>query len=322
MRLLRVALLLIAAALPSGAEAQPAEKAARVGYLTSHSPDTFRADVLRRGLRELGWVEGRNLIIDYRSADGKADRIPSLAAELVALNVHVIVAAATVPALAAKRASQTIPVVFTHVSDPVGTGLVASFARPGGNVTGFSHLNVGLGPKRLELLKQVMPNASRVVAVWHPGGLGAHMDKLMVKETEDAARALGLQVQFVSVRGLHELDAAFAGIAAPMILLPSPIFRNEPRLLTELVAKHRVPAVYFDREFAEAGGLIALGADMADVVRGAAGYVDRILRGAKPGDLPVVQATRFELVINLKTAQSLGLAIPPTVLLQADQLIR
>jgi putative ABC transport system substrate-binding protein len=321
MRLLRVALLLIAAALPLEAEAQPAEKVARVGYLTSHSPDTFRADVLRRGLRELGWVEGRNLIIDYRSADGKADRIPSLATELVALNVHVIVAAATVPALAAKRASQTIPVVFTHVSDPVGTGLVASFARPGGNVTGFSHLNVGLGPKRLELLKQVMPNASRVVAVWHPGGLGAHMDKLMVKETEDAARALGLQVQFVSVRGLHELDAAFAGIAAPMILLPSPIFRNEPRLLTELAAKHRVPAVYFDREFAEAGGLIALGADMADVVRGAAGYVDRILRGAKPGDLPVVQATRFELVINLKTAQSLGLAIPPTVLLQADQLI-
>jgi putative ABC transport system substrate-binding protein len=319
---LRLVFVLVLAALATSLHAQPAEKVARIGYLTSHSPDTFRVSVFRQGLRELGWVEGRNLIIDYRSADGKADRIPTLAADLVALNVHVIVAAATVPALAAKRASQTIPVVFTHVSDPVGTGLVSSFARPGGNVTGFSHLNVGLGPKRLELLKQVVPNASHVAAVWHPGGLGARMDKLMVKETEDAARALGLQVQFVSVRGLHELDAALAGVAGPVILLPSPIFRNEPRLLTELAAKHRVPAVYFDREFAEAGGLIAYGADMADVVRGAAGYVDRILRGTKPGDLPVVQATRFELVINLKTAESLGLAVPPAVLVQADQLIR
>jgi putative ABC transport system substrate-binding protein len=261
------------------------------------------------------------LIIDYRSADGKVDRIPSLAAELVALKVHVIVAAATVPALAAKRASQTIPVVFTHVSDPVGTGLVASFARPGGNVTGFSHLNVGLGPKRLDLLKQVVPNASRVVAVWHPGGLGTHMDKLMVKETEDAARALGLQVQFVAVRGLHDLDAAFARITGPVILLPSPIFRNEPRLLAELAAKYRVPAVYFDREFAEAGGLMAYGADMAEVVRGAASYVDRILKGARPGDLPVVQSTRFELVINMRAARSLALAIPQMIAIQADQLI-
>lgn len=317
----RLVFVLVLAALSTSLWAQPAEKVARVGYLTSHSPDTFRADVFRQGLRELGWVEGRNLIIDYRSADGKVDRIPSLAAELVALNVHVIVAAATVPALAAKRASQTIPVVFTHVSDPVGTGLVASFARPGGNVTGFSHLNVGLGPKRLELLKQVVPNASRVVAVWHPGGLGAHMDKLMVTETQDAARALDLQVQFVSVRGLHDLDAAFAGIGGPVILLPSPVFRNEPRLLAELAAKHRVPVVYFDREFAEAGGLMAYGADMAEVVRGAAGYVDRILKGARPGDLPVVQATRFELVINMRTVRSLGLTIPQAVAIQADQLI-
>jgi len=313
--------MLAVATVPLSPKAQPADKVARIGYLTSHSPDTFRVDVLRQGLRDLGWLEGRNLIIDYRSADGKVDRIPSLAAELVALNVHVTVAAATVPALAAKRASQTIPVVFTHVSDPVGTGLVGSLARPGGNVTGFSHFNVGLGPKRLELLKQVVPNASRVVALWHPGGLGAHMDKLMVKETEDAARALGLQIQFVSVRGLHDLDAAFSSAGSPVILLPSPIFRNEPRLLAELAAKHRLPVVYFDREFAEVGGLMAYGADMADVVRGAAGYVDKILRGARPGDLPVVQATRFELLINLKTARSLGLTIPPAVSIQADQLI-
>jgi putative ABC transport system substrate-binding protein len=318
---LRVILVVLAAMLPLAPDAQVDGRVARVGYLTSHSPETFRADAFRQGMRDLGWVEGRNLIIDYRSADGRVDRIPALAADLVALNVHVVVAAATVPALAAKHASKSIPVVFTHVSDPVGTGLVESFARPGGNVTGFSHLNVGLGPKRLELLKQVVPSASRVVALWHPGGLGAQTDKLMVKETEDAARALGLQVRFVAVRGLHELDAAFAGAGAPVIVLPSPIFRNEPKLLAELAAKHRVPAVYFDREFAESGGLMAYGADMAAVVRGAAGYVDRILRGARPSDLPVVQATRFELIINLRTARSLGLTIPQAVSIQADQLI-
>jgi len=303
-------------------KAQPAEKVARIGYLTSHSPETFRVQAFRQGLRDLGWVEGRNLIIDYRSADGKVDRLSSLAAELVSLNVQVIVAAATVPALAAKRASTTIPIVFTHVSDPVGTGLVTSFARPGGNVTGYTHINAGLGPKRLELLKQVVPNFSRVVALWHPGGLGERTDKLMVKETEDAARALGLQLQFVPVRGLHEIESAFSSVGSPVILLPSPIFRNEPRLLAELAAKHRVPAVYFDREFAEVGGLMAYGADMAEVVRGAAGYVDKILKGARPGDLPVVQATRFELLINLKAAQHLGLVIPLTVSMQADQLIQ
>jgi putative tryptophan/tyrosine transport system substrate-binding protein len=303
-------------------KAQPAEKIARIGYLTSHSPDTFRVQAFRQGMRDLGWVEGRNLIIDYRSADGKVDRLSSLAAELVALNVQVIVAAPTVPALAAKRASATIPIVFTHVSDPVGTGLVNSFARPGGNITGYTHMNAGLGPKRLELLKQVVPNLSRVVALWHPGGLGERTDKLMVKETEDAARALGVQLQFVPVRGLHEIEGAFSSAGSPVILLPSPIFRNEPRLLAELAAKHRLPAVYFDREFAEAGGLMAYGADMADVVRGAAGYVDKILKGVRPGDLPVVQATRFELLINLKTAQRLGLVIPVTVSMQADELIR
>ncbi|HEV2431051.1 MAG TPA: ABC transporter substrate-binding protein, partial [Burkholderiales bacterium] len=204
---LRVVFVLVLAALATLLRAQPAEKVARLGYLTPQSPDAFRASVFRERLRDLGWTEGRNLIIDYRSADGKFDRLPALAAELAALNVHVIVAAATVPALAAKRASETIPIVFTHVSDPVGTGLVSSLARPGANVTGFTHLNVGLGPKRLELLKQVVPNLSRVVALWHPGGLGERTDRQMVNETQDAARSLGLQLEFVSVRGLHELDA-------------------------------------------------------------------------------------------------------------------
>lgn len=318
----RIAFFLVATTASWSVGGQTGDKLARIGYLTSHSHDTFRADVFRQRLRDLGWVEGRNLIIDYRSADGKFDRIGALAAELASLKVHAIVAAPTVPAVAAMRASSTIPVVFTHVSDPVGAGLVASLARPGANVTGFTHLNVGLGAKRLELLKQVVPNLSRFVALWHPGGLGERTERLMVKETEDAARVLGLQVQFVPVRGLHELEAFFSGVGSPTMVLPSPIFRNEPRLLADLAAKHRVPAVYFDREFAEAGGLMTYGADMGEVVRGAAGYVDRILRGAKPGDLPVVQATRFELVINLKAAQLLGLAIPQPIAIQADQLIQ
>jgi putative ABC transport system substrate-binding protein len=321
-RLAAAALALVVATFALPLKAQPAEKVARIGYLSSVSPETFHVQAFRQGMRDLGWVEGRNLIVDYRSADGKVDRLSSLAAELVSLNVQVIVAAATVPALAAKRASTTIPIVFTHVSDPVGTGLVTSFARPGGNVTGYTHMNAGLGPKRLELLKQVVPNLSRVVALWHPGGLGERTDKLMVKEIEDAARTLGVQLQLVSIRGLHEIEAAFSTLGSPVVLLPSPIFRNEPRLLAELAAKHRVPTVYFDREFAEAGGLMAYGADLADVVRGAAGYVDRILKGARPGDLPVVQATRFELLINLKAAQRLGLVIPLTVSMQADQLIQ
>jgi putative ABC transport system substrate-binding protein len=306
------------------AQAQPAEKVARIGYLAPHSPQTWQVDVLRQGLRDLGWTEGRNLIIDYRSAEGRFDRLPALAAELAALKVQVIVAVATVPALAAKRASDTIPIVFTHVSDPVGSGIVSSLARPGANVTGFTHFNaVGLGPKRLELLRQVKPGADSFAALWHPGGLGDRTEKDMLKETADAARALGLPLQFVPVRGLHELEAAFASLGGrPLVVLPSPIFRNDPKLLADLAAKYRLPAVFFDREFAEAGGLIAYGADMAAVVRGAAGYVDRILRGARPSELPVVQATRFELLINLKAANELGLAIPQALFIQADEVIR
>jgi putative tryptophan/tyrosine transport system substrate-binding protein len=323
---IRLLLGLLLAALATSLAAQTTERVARIGYLAPQSPETFGVSVFRQGLRDLGWVEGRNLIIDYRSADGKFDRLPALAAELAALKVQVIVAVATVPALAAKRATQTIPIVFTHVSDPVGSGLVASLGRPGGNITGFTHFNAGLGPKRLELLKQIVPAARQVAALWHPGGLGEHTEKEMINETEGAARALGVPVQILPVRGVHELDATFATLrgenAKPVIVLPSPIFRNEPRLLVDLAAKYRVPAIYFDREFAELGGLMAYGADMADVVRGAAGYVDRILKGAKPGDLPVMRATRFELFINLKTAQSLGLSVPQSLSIQADKVIR
>jgi putative tryptophan/tyrosine transport system substrate-binding protein len=323
---IRLILSVALALLSTSLAAQTAERIARIGYLAPQSPETWGVSVFRQGLRDLGWVEGRNLIVDYRSADGKFDRLPALAAELATLKVEVIVAVATVPALAAKRATQTIPIVFTHVSDPVGSGLVGSLGRPGGNVTGFTHFNAGLGPKRLELLKQVVPGAGRVAALWHPGGLGEHTEKEMLNETEAAARALGIPVQIVPVRGVHELDAAFASLrgenAEAVIVLPSPIFRNDVRLLVDLAAKYRVPAIYFDREFAEAGGLMAYGADMADVVRGAAGYVDRILKGAKPGDLPVMRATRFELFINLKTAQNLGLSVPQSLSIHADKVIR
>jgi putative tryptophan/tyrosine transport system substrate-binding protein len=310
---------------PLAAEAQPTGMIARVGYLSSHSPEKFRAEVFRQALHELGWVEGRNLIIDYRSADGKFDRLAELAAELVGLKVGVIVAAATVPALAAKRATQTIPIVFTHVSDPVGSGLVSSLARPGGNITGFTHVNAALSPKRLEIITQAVPRVSDVAVLWHPGGLGERTDRTMLKETEDAARALGVQLHLIQVLGPGDFDRAIAAVprerAGALMVLPSPIFLNEPGRIVDLVAKTRVPAVWWAREFAEVGGLMAYGADMVEIVRGAARHVDKILKGAKPIELPVEQGSKFELVINLKTAKTLGLTIPQSVLLRADQII-
>jgi putative ABC transport system substrate-binding protein len=314
-----------ALAAPLASEAQQPGKVYRIGYLSSNPPETFRVHVFRQALRESGWVEGRNLLVDYRSADGKLDRLPSLAAELVGLNVDVIVAVPTVSALAAKRATPKIPIVFTHVSDPVGAGLVISLARPGGNVTGLTHLNASLNPKRLEILKETAPQAAHVAAVWHPGGLGERTERTMLRETEAAARALGLSLQLLEARGPADLDSVFAaaarGRSAAVIVLPAPVFLSEAGHVVDLVAKSRLPAIYFAREFAEAGGLIAYGADMADILRGAASYVDKILRGTEPANLPVEQGSKFELLINLKTAKALGLTIPPSLLLRADQVI-
>jgi putative tryptophan/tyrosine transport system substrate-binding protein len=314
-----------ALAVPLAAAAQQAGTLARIGYLSSHSPETFRIEAFRQGLRELGLIEGRNLTIAYRSADGKFDRLRELAAELVRLKVDVIVAVPTVSAVAAKRATQTIPIVFTHVSDPVGSGLVPGLARPAGNVTGFTHVNVGLTPKRLEFLKEAIPNVSRVVALWHPGGLGERTEEILLKETETGARAFGMQLQFLEVRGPDDFDRAFGTMtregARALVVLPGPLLLSEHRRVVDLVAKTRLPAVYFAREFTEAGGLMSYGADMAQILRGAASYVDRILKGAKPADLPVEQGARFELVINLRTAKALGLTIPPSLLVRADQVI-
>jgi putative tryptophan/tyrosine transport system substrate-binding protein len=211
------------------------------------------------------------------------------------------------------------------VSDPVGSGLVPTLARPGGNVTGFTHVNVGLSPKRLEFLKETIPNAGRVVALWHPGGLGERTENILLRETEAAARTLGIQVQFLEVRGSGDFDRAFGtvakGGAGALIVLPGPLLLNERQRVVDLVAKNRLPAVYFAREFAAAGGLMSYGADMAPILRGAASYVDKILKGTKPADLPVEQGSKFELVINLKTAKALGLTIPQSILLRADQII-
>ncbi|HEV8458500.1 MAG TPA: ABC transporter substrate-binding protein, partial [Methylomirabilota bacterium] len=285
-----------------------------------------RQEAFRQGLRDLGYVEGRNVVIEYRDAEGNVERLPALAAELVALKVDVIVVGGTPAVLAAKQATKTIPIVFTVAADPVADGLVTSLARPGGNVTGLSNLGPELVGKCLEQLKQAVPGVSRVAVLWQPGAFGERTEKDMLKEAEVAARALGVRPQFVEARGPDDFDRAFSDMtrarAGALTVLLSPMFFNERRRLVDLAAKNRLPAVYQVREFVDAGGLMSYGANLADLVRRAATYVDRILKGAKPGDLPVEQPTKFELVINLKTAKALGLTIPQSVLGRADEVIQ
>jgi ABC-type uncharacterized transport system substrate-binding protein len=312
---------------PLAAGAQQAAKVARIGYLSTDLAATpYIQGAFRQGLRDLGYVEGRNVVIEYRDAEGKPERLPALAAELVALKVDVIVAAAgNNVTLAAKQATRTLPIVFAAVSDPVASGLVTSLARPGGNVTGASILSPELVGKRLELLTQAIPGVSRVAVLWLPGALGERVGKDMLKEADVAARALGVRLQFVEARVPADLDRAFSDMtrarADALTVLPNNMFLRERRRLVDLAAKHRLPAVYTVREYVDAGGLMAYAPNLADVVRRAATYVDKILRGAKPADLPVEQPTKFELVINLKTAKALGLTIPPSLLLRADQVI-
>jgi putative ABC transport system substrate-binding protein len=314
-------------ATPFAAEAQQAAKIARIGLLPVNvAANPHLQEAFLRGLRDLGYVEGRNLVIEYRNAEGKLERFPALAAELVALKVDVIVAPSTPAALAAKQATRTIPIVFASVVDPVTTGLVTSLARPGGNVTGLSFLSPELVGKCLELLKQAVPGVSRVAALWQPGGLPERTEKDFLKEAEVAARALGVRLQFVEARGPADVDRAFSDMtrarAGALTVLPYSMFLNERRRLVDLAAKNRLPAVYGGREFVDAGGLMAYGPDLADSWRRAATYVDKILKGAKPADLPIEQPTKFELVINLKTAKALGLTIPPSLLGRADEVIQ
>jgi putative ABC transport system substrate-binding protein len=322
-----ITLLLGALFSPVAPEAQQAAKVARIGWLAlnlaaaPHVPEAFR-----QGLSDLGYVEGRNVVIEYRDAEGKPERLPALAAELVALKVDVILAAGTPQALAAKHATQTIPIVFaTASSDPVTSGLVTSLARPGGNVTGLSGLGPELVGKCLELLTQAVPAGSRVAALWQPGAVDERTEKEMLKGAEVAGRALGVRLQFVEARGPDDFDRAFSDMtrarASALTILPSAMFFNERRRLTDLAAKNRLPAVYQWREFVDAGGLMSYGPNGPDLFRRAATYVDKILKGARPADLPVEQPTKFDLLINLKTAKALGLTIPQSVLGRADHIV-
>jgi len=313
-------------AAPVAADAQQAVKIPRIGVLAQHrAASGHLLEAFLQGLRDLGWVEGRNVVIEYRDADGKYERLPALAAELVALKVDVIVAPSTVAALAAKHATSALPIVFAGAVDPVTDGLVTSLARPGGNVTGVSNLALELPGKCLELLTQAVPGVSRVAVLWQPGGSGERTERDMLKATDVAARALGVRLQPVEARGPADLDRAFSdmtrGRTGALTVLGSPLFVNERRRLTDLATKSRLPAVYPGRLYVDAGGLMSYGTSLADLLRRAATYVDKILKGATPADLPVEQPTKFELVISMRTAKALGLTIPLSVLARADQVI-
>jgi len=268
-------------------------------------------------------VEGKDSVIEWRFAKGKADRLPGLAAELVGLKVEVIVTSGPAATRAAKESTVTIPIVTAQDPDPVGNGLVASLARPDGNITGLSTLAPEINGKRLELLKEIVPRLSRVAVLASSTTPG---NAQQLKETELAARALGVQLQFLNVRGAKDIEPAFRGAskerADAILVLQSPVFVNERTQLTELAVKSRLPAIYDRREFVDDGGLICYGTNFTDLSHRAATYVDKILKGAKPADLPVEQPTKFELIINLKAAKQIGLTIPPNVLARADKVIR
>jgi putative tryptophan/tyrosine transport system substrate-binding protein len=307
---------------PLGAEAPQPGKMPRVGVL---SPFISSADLLlevfRQGLRELGYMEGQNIAIEYRSAEGRTDRLPDLAAELVRLQVDIILTTGAPAVRAAKGVTSTIPIVMAAVGDAVEYGFVTSLARPGGNITGSSWLNTELTSKRLELFKAALPETSRVAALWDPA-TGATYFRPM----EAAARSLAVQLQALEVRGPDDFDSAFQGArkggAEGLVILPSPFFYAHRVRLVGLTATNRLPAMYFRREFVEAGGLMSYGPNFSELYRRAAYYVDRILKGAKPADLPVEQPMKFEFVINLKTAQTLGLTLPPHLLYFADEVLQ
>jgi putative ABC transport system substrate-binding protein len=279
----------------------------------------------RQGLRALGYVEGQNLVIEDRWAEGQVERFPALVAELIHLKVQVLVVSSSGGARAAKQATATVPIVFTGVNDPVEEGLVASLARPGGNLTGLGSMSLQLNGKRLELFREAVPHLAHV-AVLFDGAYNAHIGTAHIHETEVAARAFGITLQALQVRDPSEFDEAFVTMTRErldgLIVLSGPLlFRHRARIL-ELVAQSRLPTIYSLREYVDAGGLMAYGNSLPDMFRRAATYVDKILKGAKPADLPVEQPMKFELVINLKAAQALGLTIPPTLLFQADEVIR
>src|SRR6516225_10173512 len=314
------------AAWPLASRAQQVGKIPRIGYLSpgSASPGPLAYhDEFQRGLRELGYVDGRNIVIEYRFAEGKFDRLDELASELVRLNVDVIVSVVTQASLAAKKATSTIPIVIVSVADPVGAGLVASLARPGANVTGTSAMTSEVIGKSLALLKQTVPVLSPVAVLWNPNNV-TYQGQIL-RETEMAAGKLGVELQTFGVRGSDEFDRTFAAItsarAASLLVLPDPVFSAYTARIADLANKSQLPTMYGLREDAVAGGLMAYGPNYADLYRRAASYVNKILKGAKPADLPVERPTNFEFVINLKTAKLLGIELPPTLVALADEVI-
>jgi len=312
---------------PFRALAQPAARPARIGFLgLDKAADPRPREAVLQGLRELGYVEGGNLTIEQRYAQGQPEQFPALAAELAALKVDVIVSfGGTLGALAAMRATKTIPIVFPAAGDPVGEGLVASLARPGGNVTGLSTFSTELIGKSLELLKQAAPGADRIALLLKPDSIPERAKKERLKTAHVVARALGAWLQVVEAHGPEDFDRAFGDMAkaraGALAVWATPVFDNaRPRLL-DRVARNRLPAMYSYRSYVEAGGLMCYGPDLLDLFRRSATYVDKILKGAKPGDLPVEQPTKFELLINLKTARALELPIPKALLGRADEVI-
>ena len=305
-------------------QAQQPARIPQIGILIVSSASVYsaRVEALRQRLRELGYVEGKNIFIEYRYADGKLDRLPDLAAELVRLKVDVIVTT-TSGVLPAKKASATIPIVFAAASDPVGAGLVSSLARPGGNITGLSQMAPDLNGKRLELLKEAFPKIVRVAFLWGSGGRRAN---LPLTEMEAAAKALGLKLLSLPVRSLDDFEGAFARAkkerAQALITATGALITTQQRQMLDFAAKNRLPAMYYDSEWVEAGGLMSYASNYEDLWRRAADFVDKILKGTKPADLPVQQATKFEFVINLKAAKEIGLTIPVNVLERANKVIR
>ena len=321
-----ITLLGSAAGWPLAARAQQISSVPRIGYLSPGSASSGPLnyyDEFRRELRELGYLEGQNIVIDYRFAAGRFDRLPQLAAELVQLNVDVIVSVVTQASLAAKNATRTIPIVIVSVGDPVGAGLVASLARPGANVTGNSSMTIEVIGKSLALLKQAVPKASPMAVLWNPDNV-TYQGQIL-RETEAAAWKLGIQLQTFGVRGPDEFGPRFAAIisanAATLLVLPDPVFSAYTARVAELANESHLPTMYGLREDAVAGGLMAYGPNYADLYRRAASYVNKILKGTKPADLPVERPTNFEFVINLKTAKLLGIELPPTLLALADEVI-
>lgn len=311
--------------LPLPAVGQQKQKVYHIGVLETVSPALNAAsfDAFRQGLRERGYVEGQNLVIEYRSADGRAERFPALAAELVGMKVDLIVTRGTPAARAATNATGSIPVVMAAIGEPLGVGVVASLARPGGNVTGLSAFATELSGKRVELLREMLPGIKRIAALLN---MGNPLFPPQWKEIETAARSLGIEPQLLDVRKSEEIgplfDAAIISRADALVVGPDGVTQASLQSITELATKHRLPTMYPSREFVDAGGLISYGVSYPDLYYRAAGLVDKIFKGAKPAEIPVEQPTKFELVVNLKTAAALGLGIPPSLMLQADHVVR